>query len=82
MAMTTMAKLDALRDTLRGYGRVVLTSSITGPVTGFPGWAHYGATKAGMLGLMRTAALEFAPYGVAVRWTFAIATTWSRSVAA
>ena len=28
-------------------GRVVLTSSITGPVTGFPGWAHYGASKAG-----------------------------------
>ena len=35
-------------------GRVVITSSITGPVTGFPGWAHYGATKAGQLGFMRT----------------------------
>ena len=31
-------------------GRVVITSSITGPVTGFPGWAHYGASKAGQLG--------------------------------
>ena len=29
-----------------GHGRVVLTSSITGPITGFPGWSHYGATKA------------------------------------
>jgi 3-oxoacyl-[acyl-carrier protein] reductase len=48
------------------YGRVVLTSSITGPVTGFPGWAHYGATKAGMLGFLRTAALEFAPHGVTI----------------
>lgn len=47
-------------------GRVVLTSSITGPITGFPGWAHYGATKAGMLGFMRTAALEFAPHGVTI----------------
>jgi 3-oxoacyl-[acyl-carrier protein] reductase len=47
-------------------GRIVLTSSITGPVTGFPGWAHYGATKAGMLGFMRTAALEFAPHGVTI----------------
>src|SRR5690606_36194374 len=28
-----------------GQGRIVLTSSITGPVTGFPGWSHYGATK-------------------------------------
>ena len=44
----------------------MLTSSITGPVTGFPGWAHYGATKAGMLGFMRTAALEFARHGVTV----------------
>ena len=25
-------------------GRVVLTSSITGPVTGYPGWAHYAAS--------------------------------------
>ena len=41
-------------------GRIVLTSSITGPITGYPGWAHYGATKAGMLGFMRTAAIEFA----------------------
>lgn len=48
------------------YGRVVLTSSITGPVTGFPGWAHYGATKAGMLGFLRTAALEFARDGVTI----------------
>jgi 3-oxoacyl-[acyl-carrier protein] reductase len=48
------------------YGRIVLTSSITGPVTGFPGWAHYGATKAGMLGFLRSAALEFARHGVTV----------------
>jgi len=41
-------------------GRILLTSSITGPTTGYPGWAHYGATKAGMLGFMRTAAIEFA----------------------
>lgn len=49
-----------------GAGRVVLTSSITGPITGFPGWAHYGATKAGMLGFMRTAAIELAPHGVTI----------------
>ena len=24
-----------------GKGRVILTSSITGPVTGYPGWSHY-----------------------------------------
>jgi 3-oxoacyl-[acyl-carrier protein] reductase len=47
-------------------GRIVLTSSITGPVTGFPGWTHYGATKAGQLGFMRTACLELARYGITV----------------
>ena len=46
--------------------RVVLMSSITGPVTGYPGWSHYGATKAGQLGFMRTAALELAPYQITV----------------
>jgi 3-oxoacyl-[acyl-carrier protein] reductase len=47
-------------------GRIILTSSITGPVTGFPGWTHYGATKAGQLGFMRTACLELAKYGITV----------------
>ncbi|MFW5452733.1 3-oxoacyl-ACP reductase FabG [Thioalkalivibrio sulfidiphilus] len=49
-----------------GGGRILLTSSITGPITGFPGWAHYGATKAGMLGFMRTAAIEFARTGITI----------------
>ena len=47
-------------------GRVIITSSITGPITGFPGWTHYGATKAGQLGFMRTACVELAKYGITV----------------
>jgi 3-oxoacyl-[acyl-carrier protein] reductase len=47
-------------------GRIVLTSSITGPVTGYPGWTHYGASKAGQLGFMRTACMELARYGITV----------------
>lgn len=47
-------------------GRIVLTSSITGPVTGYPGWTHYGATKAGQLGFMRTACIELAKYAITV----------------
>lgn len=47
-------------------GRIVLTSSITGPITGFPGWSHYGASKAGQLGFMRTAAIELAPWNITV----------------
>jgi 3-oxoacyl-[acyl-carrier protein] reductase len=49
-----------------GRGRVVLTSSITGPTTGFPGWSHYGASKAAQLGFMRSAALELAPARITV----------------
>ncbi|MBZ9665410.1 3-oxoacyl-ACP reductase FabG [Pseudomonas sp. LMG 31766] len=48
------------------YGRVILTSSITGPVTGSPGWVHYGASKAAQLGFMRTAAIELAKDGITV----------------
>jgi len=50
----------------RGKGRIVLTSSITGPITGSPGWSHYGASKAGQLGFMRSAALELAPFNITV----------------
>jgi 3-oxoacyl-[acyl-carrier protein] reductase len=41
-------------------GRVILTSSITGPLTGYPGWSHYGASKAGQIGFMRSACIELA----------------------
>lgn len=46
--------------------RIVVTSSITGPVTGFPGWSHYGATKAAQLGFLRTAAIELARDGITI----------------
>ncbi len=46
--------------------RIVLMSSITGPITGYPGWAHYAASKAAQLGFMRTAALELAAHGITV----------------
>ncbi|MGV0849485.1 3-oxoacyl-ACP reductase FabG [Mycolicibacterium phlei] len=58
------AALDAL--TASGRGRVVITSSITGPITGYPGWTHYGASKAAQLGFMRTAAMELAPRNITV----------------
>ncbi len=47
-------------------GRVIITSSITGPITGYPGWTHYAASKAGQLGFMRTAAIELAPSNITV----------------
>ena len=49
-----------------GYGRIVLTSSITGPITGQPGFTAYGASKAAMLGMVRSAALEVAGANITV----------------
>lgn len=49
-----------------GSGRVILTSSITGPVTGFPGWAHYGASKSGQLGFLKTASMELSKYNTTI----------------
>ncbi len=58
------AALPAL--TASGRGRVIVTSSITGPITGFPGWSHYGASKAAQLGFVRTAAMELAPKQITI----------------
>ena len=58
------AAIPALRRT--GRGRVIVTSSITGPITGYSGWTHYGASKAGQLGFMRSAALELARDGITI----------------
>ena len=50
----------------QGYGRIVLTSSITGPRVTSPGHGHYSASKAGINGLIRAAAIELAPDGITV----------------
>jgi len=62
--LTVNACLAALK--ARGKGRVIVTSSITGPITGYPGWSHYAASKAGQLGFVRTAAIELAPHKITV----------------
>lgn len=62
--LSVQAALPALKAS--PAGRIVITSSITGPVTGYPGWAHYGSTKAAQLGFMRTAAVELARHGITV----------------
>jgi len=62
--LTVSACLAALK--ARGKGRIIVTSSITGPITGYPGWSHYAASKAGQLGFVRTAAIELAPHNITV----------------
>ena len=47
----------------QGWGRVIFMSSVAGTMGGF-GQASYAATKAGLLGLMRTAALEGGRHGI------------------
>ncbi|MEE9300905.1 MAG: SDR family NAD(P)-dependent oxidoreductase [Alphaproteobacteria bacterium] len=47
-------------------GRILFTSSITGPSVGFGTLAHYGATKGGLNAFVRSAALEYAKYGITV----------------
>lgn len=58
------ACLPAMR--AQGYGRVVLTSSITGNFVGAEGYSVYGASKAAMLGLMRGLALEVVGDGITI----------------
>jgi NAD(P)-dependent dehydrogenase (short-subunit alcohol dehydrogenase family) len=58
----TQAALPAMK--AAGYGRVVLVSSRA--VLGLPTRTAYSATKAAMLGMARTWALELAPQGVTV----------------
>lgn len=58
------AALKPMRE--QGCGRILFTSSITGPYVTSPGHGHYSATKAGINGFIRSAALEFSGFGITV----------------
>lgn len=49
-----------------GGGRLLFTSSVTGPRVAMPGFAAYGASKAGLNGFIRTAGLEYAKRNITV----------------
>ena len=63
---TPVVLMQALLPAMKAanYGRVVLVSSRA--VLGLPTRTSYSATKAGMLGMARTWALELAPSGITV----------------
>lgn len=50
----------------RGYGRLLFTSSVTGPRVAMPLLAHYAASKAGLNGFIRAASLEYARDGITI----------------
>lgn len=48
------------------YGRIVINSSISGVATGWVGHSHYCAAKAGLVGFVKSIALELARDGIVV----------------
>ncbi len=54
-------------------GRIVMVSSVTGPVMAMANDVAYAASKAGMVGLMRSLALDEAKHGITVN---AVAPGW------
>jgi 3-oxoacyl-[acyl-carrier protein] reductase len=64
LAVAARAALPAMKK--QGHGRMVFTSSITGPRVTSPGHGHYSASKAGINGFIKAAALEFSSYGITV----------------
>lgn len=50
----------------RGGGRLLFTSSVTGPRVAMPGTSYYAASKGGMNAFIRTAAIELARENITV----------------
>ncbi len=69
--LVTKAALPAMAS--RGWGRVVMVASVTGPVMAIRADAGYAAAKAGMAGLTRAAAVDAAGHGITVN---AVAPGW------
>ena len=47
-----------------GFGRLIATSSVAGTVSAWPQHSHYTAAKAGLVGLVKSLAVEFGAYGI------------------
>ncbi len=69
--LMTKAALPAM--TGRGWGRIIMVASVTGPVMAMRADAAYATAKAGMVGLTRAAAIDAAGHGITVN---AVAPGW------
>ena len=65
------AAIPAMRES--GWGRIVMVASVTGPVMAMRSESAYAAAKAGMVGLARSLAVDFAADGITVN---AVAPGW------
>lgn len=69
--LTTRAVLPGMLE--RGWGRVVTVASVTGPVMAMRGEASYAASKAALVGLTRSLAVDYADQGITAN---AVAPGW------
>ena len=69
--LVTKEALPAM--TRRGWGRIIMVASVTGPVMAMRADAAYASAKAGMVGLTRAAAIDAAGHGITVN---AVAPGW------
>src|SRR5262249_49025823 len=69
--LVTKAALPAM--TSRGWGRIIMVASLTGPVMAIRADVGYASAKAGMVGLSRAAAVDAARHGITVD---AVAAGW------
>lgn len=69
--LATRLVLPFMRQT--GWGRIVMVSSVTGPVMASTGDIAYAAAKAGLVGLTRALAVDEAPSGITAN---AVAPGW------
>ena len=69
--LVTRAALPAM--TGRGWGRIVMVASVTGPVMAMRADVGYATAKAGMVGLARAVAIDTARQGITVN---AVAPGW------
>jgi 3-oxoacyl-[acyl-carrier protein] reductase len=64
-AAFTLSKAAVMSMSRRRYGRIINISSVVG-CTGNPGQANYCASKAGLIGMSKAIALEYAKRGITV----------------
>jgi 3-oxoacyl-[acyl-carrier protein] reductase len=69
--LVTKAALPVM--TRRGWGRVIMVASVTGPVMAIRADVGYASAKAGMVGLTRAVAVDAARHGITVN---AVAPGW------